>query len=126
MSTMSVTPHSGAEGHICLALAKRVDLRLIFAYAVEMTVSANNASRHLVYMYFQQRYGWHCQFLEADLKTSLPCKLHFTDDDKIRQIVRRGNGISTAESHHTLEYAIRNGRGGVFLHLNEEQYQRLK
>ena len=27
--------------------------------------------RYRVYMYFQYRNGWHCQFLEADLKTPL-------------------------------------------------------
>src|ERR1035441_720707 len=33
--------------------------------------------RHRVYMSFQDRQGWHCQFLEQDLKTPLPKKLHF-------------------------------------------------
>jgi hypothetical protein len=27
---------------------------------------------HRVYMSFMDRKGWHCQFLEADLKTPLP------------------------------------------------------
>lgn len=79
----------------------------------------------VVYMYFQQRDGWHCQFLEADLKTPLPCKLVFTGDDKIREMVQRGNGLPTAESRQMLEYAIRTGRGGVFLKLSDEQYVKL-
>lgn len=29
-----------------------------------------------VYLYFQFRQGWHCQFLETDLKTYLPRKLN--------------------------------------------------
>ena len=76
-------------------------------------------------MYFQKCRGWQCQFLEADLKTSLPCKLVFTHEDKIREIVERGNGLPTSESRQMLEYAIRTGRGGVFLKLDEEQYSKL-
>jgi hypothetical protein len=32
-----------------------------------------------VYLHFMSRTGWHCQFLEADLKTSLPKKLFLPD-----------------------------------------------
>ena len=28
--------------------------------------------RHRVYLSFQDRHGWQCQFLEADLQTPLP------------------------------------------------------
>jgi hypothetical protein len=48
--------------------------RLLFAYAHSMP---RQDDRHRVYMSFQCRYGWHCQFLEQDLKTPLPRKLHF-------------------------------------------------
>lgn len=101
------------------------DFRFLFAYALEMENRRANPTGRVVYMYFQQRDGWRCQFLEADLKTPLPCKLVFTEDDKIREIVQRGNGLPTAESRQMLEYAIRTGRGGVFLKLNEEQYSKL-
>jgi hypothetical protein len=33
--------------------------------------------RHRAYMPFQNRRGWHCQFLEADLTTPLPKLEHF-------------------------------------------------
>jgi hypothetical protein len=33
--------------------------------------SMNPNDRHRVYMFFMDRYGWQCQFLEADLKTPL-------------------------------------------------------
>jgi hypothetical protein len=49
-----------------------------------------NGGVHRVYMYFVLRDGWHCQFLEADLKTPLPKKLFFTDPQKITQLARRG------------------------------------
>jgi hypothetical protein len=47
-----------------------------------MACMANLNDRHRVYMSFQDRNGWHCQFLEADLKTSLPKRLPFTSPDK--------------------------------------------
>jgi hypothetical protein len=54
--------------------------------------------RRRVYMYFQFRNGWNCQFLEEDLKTSLPRKLHFTSADKVVELVERGGGITDQES----------------------------
>jgi hypothetical protein len=81
---------------------------------------------HRVYMSFQDRYGWHCQFLEADLKTSLPRHLHFTSADKIIELVERGGGFTDQESRIMLNQAIEKGRGGVFLNLTQEQYAKLK
>jgi len=77
-------------------------------------------------MSFQSRYGWHCQFLEQDLKTPLPRKLHFASPDKIVKSVERGGGLSNLESRQALDQAIKIGRGGAFLNLTEEQYARLK
>ena len=39
--------------------------------------------RRRVYLYFQFWNGWQCQFLEQDLKTPLPPKLHFNSLDRI-------------------------------------------
>lgn len=91
-----------------------------------MNDADNHPISHVVYMYFQQRGGWYCQFLEADLKTSLPCKLRFNDDDKIRELASRGGAAATDERRKMLEYALHTGRGGIFLTLTEAQYQRLK
>jgi len=77
-------------------------------------------------MSFQDRYGWHCQFLEEDLKTPLPRKLHFTSADKVIELVERGDGITDSESRLMLDQAIVTGRGGVFLSLTAEQYAKLK
>jgi hypothetical protein len=38
---------------------------------------------HRVYLSFQCRDGWQCQFLEADLQTPLPKRLHFLSSDKV-------------------------------------------
>jgi hypothetical protein len=77
-------------------------------------------------MSFQDRRGWHCQFLEADLKSSLPLKLHFKSAAKLIELIERGGGITDQESRLMLGQAIATGRGGVFLSLTEEQYSKLK
>ena len=82
--------------------------------------------RHRVYMSFQDRHGWHCQFLEADLKTSLPKKLHFTSPDKIIELVERGGGFTNLESRLMVDRGIEMGRGGIYLSLTDEQYAKLK
>jgi hypothetical protein len=51
---------------------------------------ANLNARRRVYLSFQDRRGWQCQFLEADLKTPLPRKLHFASSHKIIELVERG------------------------------------
>ncbi|MGB8031803.1 MAG: hypothetical protein WCF30_19290 [Terracidiphilus sp.] len=68
-------------------------------------------------MSFQCRNGWHCQFLEQDLKTPLPRKLHFTSSQKVVELVERGGGLTDQESRLMLNQAIVTGRGGVFLQL---------
>jgi hypothetical protein len=73
-------------------------------------------------MSFQCRYGWHCQFMEQDLKTPLARKLHFKSAEKVIELVVRGGGLSNLESRQALDQAIEIGRGGVFLSLTEEQY----
>ena len=77
-------------------------------------------------MSFQDRYGWHCQFLEADLKTALPRKLHFTSAGKVIDRVERGGALRDQESRLMLNQAIATGRGAVFLNLMAEQYAKLK
>jgi len=79
-----------------------------------------------IYMYFMLSGGWHCQFLEADLKTPLPKKLNFSDIAKVTQLIERGNGFRDLEMRNMFEHAVQNGRGGVYLELTEEQYQTLK
>ena len=82
--------------------------------------------RHRVYMYFQYRNGWQCQFLEKDLKAALPRKLCFATPDKVIKLVERGGGITDQESRLMLNQAIATGRGGVFLRLTADQYAKLK
>lgn len=79
-----------------------------------------------VYMSFMLRGGWYCQFLEEDAKTPLPKTLTFASQDKVIELARRGGAFTELESRQSLNYALEIGRGGLWLNLTDEQYQRLK
>jgi hypothetical protein len=81
---------------------------------------------HRVYMSFMLCHGWYCQFLEEDLKTSLPRKLTFASPDKIVALIERGGGFKDLAERQAFDHAIEMGRGGVFLSLTEEQYEKLQ
>jgi hypothetical protein len=77
-------------------------------------------------MSYMLRNGWHCHFLEADLKTPLPRKLNFPGPEKIVETAERGGYVMNLEGRQALENGIEKGRGGIWLLLTEEQYQKLK
>jgi len=81
---------------------------------------------HRIYMYYMLREGWVCQFLEEDLKTALPHRLHFKDAEKIRRIVDMVGNFANLQDRQALDYGLNIGRGGVWLQLTEEQYALLK
>jgi hypothetical protein len=81
---------------------------------------------HRVYMSFMSRNGWHCQFLEEDLKTSLSKKLAFLSQDRMIELARRGGAVLNLETEQAIRHGIEIGRGGVWLNLTEEQYRKLK
>jgi hypothetical protein len=58
--------------------------------------------------------GRQCQFVEADLKTSLPKRLHFNSPDRIIELVERGGGLPDQESRLMLEQGVSMEHGGVF------------
>ncbi len=69
---------------------------------------------------------WHLQFLESDLKTSLPRKLSFRDAAKIRELFDRFSEAKKLEDRQALDHGIEMGRGSIWLNLNAEQYRKLK
>jgi hypothetical protein len=90
------------------------------------SMSRYDRPSHRVYMTSFLRDGWQVQFVESDLKTPLPRKLTFSDPEKIRELVRRGEAWGDSESRQMLEHAIDVGRGGVYLRLTPEQYRSLR
>ena len=81
---------------------------------------------HRVYLSFQCRNGWHCQFLEEDLKTPLPRKLRFASSHKIIDLVEHAGGFTDQDARSMVNQGIEMGRGGIFLKLTEEQYATLR
>ncbi len=81
---------------------------------------------HRVYMHFMHRDGWHIQFLEEDLKTSLPRKLTFAATNKIFEMHERWGADRKTDGLSKLKKDIEMGRGGIWLMLTTEEYQRLK
>ena len=120
-ATLLAVKRSGSHRDHTTSVAIVDVIRLLFAY----TASMAQDERHRVYMSFMDRRGWQVQFLEADLKTPLPRRLHFTSPDKIIELVERGNGLPNLESRQALDLAIEVGRGGVFLSLTDAQYAKL-
>jgi hypothetical protein len=76
-------------------------------------------------MSFMLRDGWHCSFLEEDLKTPLRRRLCFRDDAKVRQMHQRFGESHLLEDLRLLEHALDMGRGGVWLRLSDDQYRAL-
>jgi hypothetical protein len=77
-------------------------------------------------MHFMVYEGWYCQFLEANLTTSLPKKLTIRNQQKLLQMAERGMPNMTNEERQRMQRDIANGRGGIWLDLSEEQYLKLK
>ena len=113
---------------LCLVSFKRYTPVDSFAFysPILFYMSRYDRPSHRVFMTFFQRSGWQVQFLEADLRTPLPRKFTFTDPDKIRELARKGEAWGDSESWQMLEYAIENGRGGVYLRLTPDQYKKLR
>jgi hypothetical protein len=83
-------------------------------------------TKHRVYMQFILTRGWFCQFLEADLKTPLPRKVTVKDQKKIFKMAERGGFHLSVAGRYSIQKAIDEGRGGIWLELTDEQYAKLK
>jgi hypothetical protein len=77
-------------------------------------------------MHFMLANGWHCQFLEQDLKTSAGSPLSLSSPDKILDMARRGGAQMKLEDVQAIEYGISMGRGSIWLNLTNEQYLKLR
>ncbi len=80
-----------------------------------------------VYMSFTNRKGWLCQFFEEYPKTPLPKRVIV--NCRTRPGRSRNAGRCRAmnlESLRALEHGIEIGRGGVWLELTEEHYEKLR
>jgi hypothetical protein len=86
---------------------------------------AQRQTKRKVYLGFQKRDHWDVWFMQPDLRTSLWLRLTFDNEDKIRQMAERGGGLPNLESRSMVDHGLEIGRGGVWLELPEDQYQKL-
>jgi hypothetical protein len=79
-----------------------------------------------VYLSFQFRDDWRCQFLEADLQTPLPKRLDFASSDKVIEMIEHAEGFTDQETRLMVNQGIEMGRAGIFPKLTEERYATLR
>ena len=77
-------------------------------------------------MQFVLMKGWLCHFLEADLETPLPRKVTVRDQKKLFEMAERSGVHLNPAGLYSIQKAIEEGRGGIWLELTEEQYAKLK
>ena len=82
--------------------------------------AGSRTPRRRIYMSFMLRDGWRCQFLEADLKTSLPRKVTLDSPAKLIKMAERGGSRLNLEARQALDHGIEIGRGGIWLELTDE------
>jgi hypothetical protein len=64
--------------------------------------------------------------MEADLKTVLPRKVTVWDQKMLFETAERGGFHLRPAGRYSIQKAIDEGRGGIWLELSGEQYAKLK
>jgi hypothetical protein len=85
------------------------------------TMTASKPRR--VYLSFQKREEWTVQIMSEDLRGSLGRQRGFATHDKLLEMIARTPTRLDLAAKASLENAIRNGSGGLFLELTNEQYE---
>jgi hypothetical protein len=67
-----------------------------------------------------------CTFLEPDLRTPVGRIRCFGSEEKLRELVGRTRTTFRLEDQQAFDHALALGRGGVYLRLSAEQYERLR
>ncbi|MBN9616248.1 MAG: hypothetical protein BGO25_18115 [Acidobacteriales bacterium 59-55] len=76
-------------------------------------------------MAFEQKKGWEVIVYDSASQQRIRT-LQFQDEGKLLEMVRRGGGLANLEAKQSIERAISDGKGGVFLRLTPEQFAKLK
>jgi len=59
-------------------------------------------------------------------RAKVPRKITFLSSDKVVEMAKRGEADWTSADRQSLEYAIKQGRGGVWLDLTKAQLEKLR
>jgi hypothetical protein len=84
-------------------------------------MTANKPRR--VYLQFYKREEWTVQLMTEDLRGSLGRLRGFATHDKLLEMISRTPTRLDLAAKNSLENAIKNGRGGLFLDITAEQYE---
>lgn len=79
------------------------------------------ANKHLVFMYFRRRFGWHCAFRD-EARKKLPREFTFNSSATVRELAKRGYGLVHEWDREGFEVGLDIGKGGIWLRLTDEQY----
>ena len=80
----------------------------------------------LVYMRYERLLGaWRVSFA-APPECGKLRDLTFASPEKVEQMAQRGGGLRDLAAKQALETGLRNGLGGIYLHLSPEQMARLR
>ncbi|NYF53950.1 hypothetical protein HDF12_004349 [Edaphobacter lichenicola] len=77
-----------------------------------------------VYAAFERKRAWQVVFYDSATQQRLRT-VTFQDDEKLVELAKRGGALPNLESKQMIENAISNGKGGVFLKLSPEQFNKL-
>ena len=80
-----------------------IDISFPSLILVAMRTYHSPMARHRVYLYFQLRNGWQCQFLLPDLKTTAARPITFQDPAKIVEMAERGNAMKDLAAKQALD-----------------------
>jgi hypothetical protein len=75
-------------------------------------------------MAFELKTGWEVIVYDSASQKRIRT-LKFQDEDKLLEMVKRGGGLANLEAKQAMDRGISDGKGGVFLKLNAEQYAKL-
>jgi hypothetical protein len=79
----------------------------------------------IVYMAFERKEGSRVVFFDSCTQQRLRV-LNFQDDSKLIELAKRCGALTNLEAKQLIENAVSNGKGGVFLKLSPEQYDKLR
>jgi hypothetical protein len=121
----SSTTRQRLAGKICARCSRSIDAG---AWPGEERLCNRCGGVHKVYMGFFVRGGgeWVCTFLEPDLRTPIGRIRCFGSEEKLRELIARTQTTFTLEDRQALDHATALGRGGVYLQLSGEQYEKLR
>jgi hypothetical protein len=82
--------------------------------------------KHRVHFSYWSLEGvWFYRFIGDGVELLGPVR-RTRDPNVLRGIAERGGGLTDLESRNMLDYGIGQGQGGLYLHLTDEQFARLK